>query len=83
MYTIQEERLSPESYIDFLRRTDLGVVREWTGKGVGKALVRRLHVLAGGEELPESYLETYTAEHLCDVSVSGTGQSLWYLQAME
>lgn len=40
-------------------------------------------VLAGGEELPESYLETYTAEHLCDVSVSGTGQSLWYLQAME
>ena len=24
MYTIQEERLSPESYIDFLRRTDLG-----------------------------------------------------------
>lgn len=102
MYTIQEERLSPESYIDFLRRTDLGsqypkerfreriatlvekasisltarddaggligvcfgitdfaywlfitdlgVVREWTGKGVGKALVRRLHALAGGEE---------------------------------
>ena len=102
MYTIQEERLSPESYIDFLRRTDLGsqypkerfseriatlvekasisltardeqgdligvcfgitdfaywlfitdlgVVREWTGKGVGKALVRRLHTLAGGEE---------------------------------
>ena len=102
MYTIQEERLSPESYIDFLRRTDLGsqypkerfreriatlvqkaaisltardeqgdligvcfgitdfaywlfitdlgVVREWTGKGVGKALVRRLHALAGGKE---------------------------------
>ena len=30
--------------------TDLGVVREWTGKGVGKALVRELHRLAGGQE---------------------------------
>lgn len=101
-YTIQEERLTPESYIDFLRRsdlgsqypkerfreriatlvqrasisltardeagaligvcfgitdfaywlfiTDLGVVREWTGHGVGKALVQRLHAVAGGEE---------------------------------
>jgi len=98
-YTIREERLTPESYIDFLRRTDLGsqypkerfreriatlvekasicltardetgnligvcmgitdfaywlfitdlgVVREWTGKGVGRALVRRLHEAAG------------------------------------
>ncbi|MBQ4581504.1 MAG: GNAT family N-acetyltransferase [Clostridia bacterium] len=98
-YTIREEHLSPESYIDFLRRTDLGsqypkerfreriatlvekasiclsardetgnligvcmgitdfaywlfitdlgVVREWTGKGVGRALVRRLHEAAG------------------------------------
>lgn len=101
-YTIQEERLTPEDYIDFLRHTDLGsqyprerfreriatlvqrasisltarddageligvcfgitdfaywlfvtdlgVVREWTGRGVGKALVRRLHALSGGEE---------------------------------
>ena len=99
-YTIQEERLSPEVYIDFLRRTDLGsqypkerfreriatlvekasisltarddageligvafgitdfaywlfitdlgVVREWTGKGVGTTLVRELHRIAGG-----------------------------------
>ena len=99
MYTIREERLTPESYIDFLRHTDLGsqypkerfheriatlvekasisltarddagdligvcfgitdfaywlfitdlgVVREWTGKGVGKALVRELHRIAG------------------------------------
>ena len=98
-YTIQQERLTPEAYIDFLRRTDLGsqyprerfeeriaalvakasisltarddagaligvcfgitdfaywlfitdlgVVREWTGKGVGKALVRELHRIAG------------------------------------
>ena len=98
-YTIQEERLTPESYIDFLRRTDLGsqypkerfeeriailvekasisltardaagdligvcfgitdfaywlfitdlgVVREWTGKGVGRALVKALHRRAG------------------------------------
>ena len=98
-YTIQEERLTPEAYIDFLRHTDLGsqypkerfqeriatlvekasisltardsqggligvcfgitdfaywlfitdlgVVREWTGHGVGRALVRKLHQLAG------------------------------------
>ena len=30
--------------------TDLGVRRDWTGHGVGKALVRRLHELAGGED---------------------------------
>lgn len=30
--------------------TDLGVVREYTGKGVGKAMVKRLHELAGGKE---------------------------------
>lgn len=102
MYTIREERLTPEAYIGFLRRTDLGsqyprerfheriatlvekasisltarddagdligvgfgitdfaywlfitdlgVVREWTGKGVGKALVQEMHKLAGGED---------------------------------
>ena len=99
MYTIRQERLTPEAYIGFLRRTDLGsqyprerfheriatlvekasisltarddagdligvgfgitdfaywlfitdlgVVREWTGKGVGKALVREMHRIAG------------------------------------
>ena len=46
-YAIHEERLTPEAYIAFLRRTDLGVVREWTGRGVGKALVRELHRIAG------------------------------------
>ena len=98
-YTIQQERLTPENYIEFLRHTDLGsqypkerfreriailvekasisltarddagaligvcfgitdfaywlfitdlgVVREWTGRGVGKALVRELHRIAG------------------------------------
>ena len=98
-YIIQEERLTPESYIAFLRRTDLGgqypkerfeeriailvkkasisltardaagnligvcfgitdfaywlfitdlgVVREWSGKGVGRALVKALHRRAG------------------------------------
>ena len=30
--------------------TDLGVVREWTGRGVGRALVRELHHIAGGED---------------------------------
>lgn len=30
--------------------TDLGVVREYTGKGIGKALVRKLHEVAGGTE---------------------------------
>lgn len=30
--------------------TDLGVVREYTGCGIGTALVRKLHQLAGGEE---------------------------------
>ena len=30
--------------------TDLGVSRDWTGRGVGTALVRRLHALAGGEK---------------------------------
>ena len=99
MYTILQERLTPEAYIGFLRRTDLGsqspkerfheriatlvekasisltarddagdligvgfgitdfaywlfitdlgVVREWTGKGVGKALVQEMHRIAG------------------------------------
>ena len=101
-YSIREERLTPEAYIDFLRRTDLGsqypaerfheriatllqrasvsltardeqgsligvslgvtdfaywlfltdlgVVREWTGRGVGRALVREMHRIAGGED---------------------------------
>ena len=30
--------------------TDLGVVREWTGKGVGRALVKEMHRIAGGQE---------------------------------
>ena len=101
-YAIQEERLSADEYIDFLKTTDLGsqypkerfrarietlvrsvsisltarseagalvgvcfgitdfaywlfitdlgVSRDWTGRGVGTALVRRLHALAGGEK---------------------------------
>jgi GNAT superfamily N-acetyltransferase len=30
--------------------TDLGVVRECVGQGIGTALVRKLHQVAGGEE---------------------------------
>ena len=101
-YTINEERLTAEEYIEFLKHTDLGsqypkerfrerigilverasislvarndagaivgvcfgitdfaywlfitdlgVVRECTGQGIGTALVRRLHEAAGGRE---------------------------------
>ena len=101
-YTINEERLSAEQYIEFLKHTDLGsqyprerfceriatlvskasislvardaggriigvcfgitdfaywlfitdlgVVRDCTGMGIGTALVRKLHAIAGGEE---------------------------------
>ena len=101
-YIIQEERLTAEEYIDFLKKTDLGsqypkerfreriatlvekvsislvarnaegaiigvafgitdfaywlfltdlgVTRDWVGKGVGTALVKKMHQLAGGEE---------------------------------
>ena len=101
-YTINEERLTAEEYIDFLKKTDLGsqypkerfnerierlvknasislvardeeskiigvcfgitdfaywlfmtdlgVVRECAGQGIGKALVKKLHETAGGEK---------------------------------
>ena len=101
-YTIRQERLTAEEYIEFLRHsdlgsqypkerfderirtlvsrasislvarngensivgvcfgitdfaywlfiTDLGVTREYAGQGIGTALVRKLHELAGGEE---------------------------------
>ena len=101
-YTIREERLTAEEYIEFLKHTDLGsqypkerfrerigtlvsrasislvarndageivgvcfgitdfaywlfitdlgVVRECAGQGIGTALVRKLHEVAGGEE---------------------------------
>ena len=102
IYTIREERLTAEEYIEFLKHTDLGsqypkerfrqrigtlvnrasislvarneagsiigvcfgitdfaywlfitdlgVIRECAGQGIGTALVRKLHELAGGEE---------------------------------
>lgn len=101
-YTIQEERLTAEAYIDFLKETDLGsqypkerfaerivrlvenvpvsltargadgallgvcfgitdfaywlfitdlgVVRRCTGQGIGRALMRKAHEIAGGEK---------------------------------
>ena len=30
--------------------TDLGIDRQYTGQGIGTALVRKLHEIAGGEE---------------------------------
>ena len=49
-YTIKEERLSAGEYIEFLKYTDLGVIRECTGMGIGTALVRKLHETAGGQD---------------------------------
>lgn len=40
-YTIKEERLSAEEYIDFLKHTDLGSQYR---------MVKKLHRLAGGED---------------------------------
>lgn len=39
-YGIKEERLSAREYIDFLKETNLGVVRIHTGQGIGKALIK-------------------------------------------
>lgn len=49
-YIIREERLTAEEYIAFLKQTDLGVIRTCTGRGIGKALVRRALEIAGGEK---------------------------------
>lgn len=40
---------------------------------------RVLLVLAEGEDVPEEFFD-YTAEYLRGITVSGTGQSLWYLE---
>ena len=37
-------------YAYWLFITDLGVVRECTGQGIGTALVKKLHKIAGGDE---------------------------------
>ena len=107
-YTIQEERLTPENYIAFLRRTDLGsqypkerfeeriailvekasisltardaagdligvcfgitdfaywlfitdlgVARNWEKQGIGSALMKKAHEIAGGEKDIAVYL---------------------------
>ena len=101
-YTISEERITADEYIDFLKKTDLGsqypkerfkeridtlvkktsislvarneqreiigvcfgitdfaywlfisdlgIIREYTGMGIGSALVKELHSMAGGEK---------------------------------
>lgn len=40
---------------------------------------RVLLVLAEGEDVPEEFSD-YHGEHLWDVTITGTGQSLWYLE---
>lgn len=44
---------------------------------------RILLVVQEGENIPAEFSELYSAELLCSVNVSGTGEDLWYLQAIE
>ncbi len=50
VYVIREERVPAAEYIEFLKHTDLGVVRDWVHRGVGTALVRKALEIAGGEK---------------------------------
>lgn len=36
---IREERITAEEYINFLKRTDLGVDRDYEGQGIGRHLM--------------------------------------------
>lgn len=49
-FTIQAERLAAAEYIEFLKHTDLGVIRSCTGQGIGRALVEKALETAGGEK---------------------------------
>ncbi len=54
--SIKEERITAKEYIDFLKRTDLGVDREYEGQGIGSQLMRTAHDLAGGKKDIAVYL---------------------------
>lgn len=53
---VKEERISAMEYIDFLKRTDLGVDRAYEHQGIGTALMKTAHSLAGGEQDIAVYL---------------------------
>ena len=48
--SINEERISAEEYIEFLKRNDLGVARNYERQGIATGLMRQAHELAGGEK---------------------------------
>ena len=54
--SIREERISVEEYINFLKRTDLGIDRKYERHGIGKQLMKTAHELAGGEKDIAVYL---------------------------
>lgn len=45
-----------EEYTDFLKRTDLGVDRAYTGRGIGRQLMKTAHEIAGREKVIAVYL---------------------------
>lgn len=53
---IREERITAEEYINFLKRTDLGVDRDYAGQGIGRHLMKTAHDKAGGEKDIAVYL---------------------------
>ena len=53
---IREEHISADEYIDFLKRTDLGVDRTYERQGIGKQLMKTAHKIAGGEKDIALYL---------------------------
>lgn len=54
--TIKEERISAEEYIEFLKRTDLGVDRNYERQGIATKLMKQAHEIAGGEKDIAVYL---------------------------
>ena len=56
MIEIKIERLAPAEYIGFLKRTDLGVDRDYERRGIGRALMKKALELAGGEKDIAVYL---------------------------